>query len=127
MACAMHRASPMKNKSRRGFTLIEIMVVVVLIGFMLCIAVPNLMYALTSARANTCIGNLRQIESACQQFATVNSLAPGSTVSVTNDLASYMKSIPVCPSGGSYYALPVGNNPQSRCTLDAAPYSHRLF
>ena len=117
----------MTNKTCRGFTLLEIMVVVVLIGFMLCIAVPNLLYAFNTSRAITCIGNLRQIESACQQLAIVNGLAPGSTISVTNDLANYMKSIPRCPSGGSYYVLPVGNSPQSRCTLDADPFGHKLF
>jgi len=117
----------MKDSYRNGFTLLEIMVVVALIGFMLCIAVPNLAYVHATAQANTCISNLRQIESACQQLAIANGLASGSTISITNDLAGYIKTTPRCPAGGSYYTLPVGNNPQSKCSLEADPYGHKLF
>jgi len=58
------------NTSRKaGFTLVEIMIVVAIIGLLAAIAIPNFVKARKTSQTNACINNLRQIDGAKQQWA----------------------------------------------------------
>src|SRR5256714_15137989 len=89
-----------KNK-KAGFTLVEIMIVVAIIGLLAAIAIPNFVRARTTSQANACINNLRQMDGAVQQYALENKLASSSTYALT-DLKPYVKldsqgNLPPCP------------------------------
>jgi prepilin-type N-terminal cleavage/methylation domain-containing protein len=53
-----------------GFTLVEVMIVAALIGLLAAIAVPSFVRSRSAAHRSTCINNLKQIDSAIQQWAT---------------------------------------------------------
>src|SRR6476646_3138705 len=85
-----------------GFTLVEIMIVVAIIGLLAAIAVPNFVKARTTAQMNACINNLRQIDGAFQQWALEQKKAPGNTVGY-GDISDYLKNNVTCPSGGATF------------------------
>lgn len=108
----------------RGFTLVEIMIVILIIGVLLAIAIPNFISSRSLARQRTCISSLKQINGAKEQFAMENKLENGAAV-VAGDIApAYIKEFPVCADGGLYTINPIGTFPE--CSRNAGPYAHIL-
>jgi prepilin-type N-terminal cleavage/methylation domain-containing protein len=101
----------MKNKRNKGFTLVEIMIVVLIIGILMAIAVPNFIQARQSSRKSSCIANLKQMDAGKEQYAMDAKLDTGATVTWANLTPTYMKSQPTCPAGGTYTVAVVGTNP----------------
>ena len=90
-----------RSKLAAGFTLVEIMIVVLIIGILLAIAIPNFVSARESARAKACVGNLKQIDSASQQYAMDNKMNSTAAISGVPILVttSYIRSTPSLPRG----------------------------
>ena len=95
-----------------GFTLLEIMLVVALIGLLAAIAVPSFIRARARSSEAGCINNLRQIESAKARWALDTRAGPLALPTDTDlfGVGLYLKKKPVCPAGGQY-AIDTVNNP----------------
>ena len=117
------------TSKKSGFTLVEIMIVVAIIGLLAAIAIPNFVRARTTSQQNACINNLRQLDGAVQQYALENRMASTATYTISV-LKPYIKldstgNIPACPGGGSYSAgTSVTNAPL--CNLSTAAQPHKL-
>lgn len=97
--------------SVKGFTLVEVMVVVAIIALLIAIAVPNFIKIRSNAQTKTCVANLGQIESAKQIWGLENQKITGDGTLESDLVPTYIKKAPACPSGGVYDYKPIGQNP----------------
>jgi len=102
-----------RPSARSGFTLVEILIVVLIIGMLLAIAAPGFVRAREGSQARSCQYNLKQIFGAKERWAMDNHRDETDTPAM-NELVGptlYIKVNPVCKSGGSYTVGSLANVP----------------
>ena len=108
---------------RSGFTLVEIMIVVAIIGLLLAVAIPSFVKARENTQRDTCLNNLRQISSAKSRWALETGTKSGEACD-DSDIELYIKQgvLPLCPAGGAPYILNVVAVPPT-CSSGIASHS----
>ena len=119
---------------KKGFTLVEIMIVVAIIGIVIAIAVPGFIRARRVSQARACQANLQRIDGAKEQYAMDNRLASGEGIDMDDllepegELADpYLRDEPTCPAAGAeaeYTVNAVGTAPE--CPVADDELGHNL-
>lgn len=108
----------------RGFTLVEIMIVVAIIGLLAAIAIPNFVVARRRARTSACIANLKQIEGAKQIWALEEGQSDTDTVAMTDLTPDYLKKEPHCPENtDAAYSMGANVIADPSCITDATNHT----
>jgi prepilin-type N-terminal cleavage/methylation domain-containing protein len=92
-----------KTNGKAGFTLVEIMIVVAIIGLLAAIAIPNFVRARESAQLNSIANNLRILEGAKEQWALENKMSTTDAVNTAN-LTGFLKNNTIIQIVGETYA-----------------------
>lgn len=101
---------PFARSRRGGFTLIEIMIVVVIIGVLLSVAMPGFTKARDNTRLKSCLKNMQIISWAKEEYAIEAGKSDGDPVNLTDLVPIYIRKDPECPASGVYTPMPIGQN-----------------
>ncbi len=91
-----------KPTNKAGFTLVEIMVVIMIIALLMAIAVPVFIMARRNSQTTVCVSHLRQIQGAKERWAVENKKDNNAVPTLDDLYPPYVKTRPVCPAGGIY-------------------------
>ncbi len=121
-----------KTSRKAGFTLVEIMIVVAIIGLLAAIAIPNFIKARATSQQNACINNLKQISGAIDEWALETGQSSGASVANVMIVSAYIKmnansSVPNCPASGTYTTTTVGATPEVTCSLSSLTASPHIL
>jgi type IV pilus assembly protein PilA len=106
----------MTMNANKGFSLVEIMVVVMIIGMITAIGIPSFVHVRTEARKNTCIANLKQLNSAVQQYVMEqNTTNMPPNISPVLDIYFQTRAPTNGPAGGTY-TLPIDGDHVPECS-----------
>ena len=103
-------------RSEKGFTLVELMIVVLILGALAAIAIPRIMGGAQTARISACSTNIDMLNSQIELYNANEGSWPGVLTDVTGDPNYFPDGAPQCPIGGTY----IYNTTSNRIT----PHAH---
>ena len=125
--------------SIRGFTLLEIMIVVAILGLLTAIATPGVIKARSRAREGHCQNNMRTIAHAVEQYTIEYNIATNTTINIYDDVIMpatddripelYIPKYLRCPEADMTYGTAGVNNSNMNvtCPVTAADKSHGTY
>ncbi len=109
----------MLKSKRKGVTLIELLIVVLILAALSAIAVPRISQSATNAKAKACLTNIDILNSSIELYNAENGVYPTNLTTVTNDTALFPDGAPTCPITGAVYSSTLVNN-----RVDTSAHSH---
>ena len=110
----------MLRTNRKGVTLIELLIVVLILAALSAIAIPRISQSAANAKAKSCHSNISIINSAIEQYYLDNDIWPGDLTAITQDTTYFPDGEPVCPVTDAVY--PTVLNAVNR--VDASGHTH---
>jgi prepilin-type N-terminal cleavage/methylation domain-containing protein len=90
------------RKCRKGFSLLELLAVVIILGVIAAVVIPRISYSSVTAKQNACFQNKAEINSAVERYYFDNGSLPADTSALG---AYFPDGVPVCPVSGNAYGL----------------------
>ena len=115
------------KRMKKGFTLVEIMIVVAIIAILAAIAIPNFVKYRKESQQGTCESTRAQIVTAAENWGSKPANAEATTVDLSTlaptDGSGYFKTVPTCPAGGTYTVSKNTTSGAWECTCNAEGHS----
>ena len=109
---------------KKGFTLVEIIVVTAIFAVLAIIAIPTIMRSRETVNKNSCIANMKQIEKAAMLYELYGNGVPTAVADLVPD---YLRREPICPNGTASYVLSRSNGVTNvSCPNTVNPPDHVL-
>lgn len=109
-------------KREKGFTLVELMVVALIIGILIGIAVPVFNVARATAQKRTCQANLRTIDGAITTYNAAEETYPTTMAQLVD--GKYLKTAPKCPTADAYYTIDITTDPPHADCPNSPPHTY---
>jgi type II secretion system protein G len=89
-------------RSKKGLTLIELLIVVIILGALAAIAIPRITNSATSAKRNACNTNVDTLNTSIEVYNNDKGAYPATLAVLTGDTNYFPDGAPVCPFGTAY-------------------------
>ena len=107
----------MRTGMRKGFTLVELLIVVLILAALAAIAIPRISTSATTAKTNACDTNVDVMNSMIEVYAGENNgTYPKNLSDVTGDTDYFPDGAPLCPFSGKASSYTMGTNSRVTCS-----------